>query len=336
MKVLVCEAPGRLVLHERPAPVAGPGEALLRIRRVGVCGTDYHIFQGNQPYLAYPRVMGHEIGAEIVSAPAGSRFAPHDPVLVMPYLSCGACIACRQGRTNCCTRLSVLGVHQDGAMAELLAVPERFLLPCAGISAEQAAMVEFLAIGAHAVRRAGELTDRRVLVVGAGPIGIAVMIFAMIHGGIVTALDLRGDRLEFCADVLGVGATVALGAGDEAALARLTEGDFYDVVFDATGSARAMERGFGFVAHGGRYVLVSIVTGEIRFSDPEFHKRETTLLSSRNATEADFAEVLRAIRAGLVPTSRLATHAAPIEEAAEAFAHWLRPESAVIKAMIEI
>lgn len=336
MKALICEAPGRLSLIERPDPLAGAGEVLLRVRRVGVCGTDLHIFQGNQPYFAYPRVMGHEIGAEVAEAPAGSQFAARDPVFVMPYLSCGTCVACRRGRTNCCTTLSVFGVHQDGAMAEFLAVPERFLFPAEGISLDQAAMVEFLAIGAHAVRRGGEMAERRVLVVGAGPIGIAVMIFAMIHGAEVTALDVRRDRLEFCRDTLGVSAVVTLGAEDEAELRRLSRGDFFDVVFDATGSPRAMERGFGFAAHGGSYVLVSIVQGDIRFSDPEFHKRETTLLSSRNATAADFREVFRAIRAGLVPTARLRTHAVPLEEAALSFPLWIRPESGVIKAMIEI
>lgn len=336
MKAVVCESPGDLRLVERPVPQAGPGEVLLRVRRIGLCGTDMHIFRGTQPYLSYPRVMGHELSGEVVTAPEGSGLQPGDPVYVMPYLSCGACVACRQGKTNCCTRIQVLGVHRDGGMAEYLALPAQFVFRTDGISLDDAAMLEFLAIGAHAVRRGAVCTGQNVLVAGAGPIGIAVALFARLRGGTVTVLDAREDRLAFCRQALGIDRTVTVGEGDRAALQALTNGDFYDAVFDATGNARAMERGLEFVAHGGTYVLVSIVRDRISFDDPEFHKRETTLLGSRNATADDFRTVLAAMKAGQVPTALMNTHRATLDGFVDVLPRWMDPAAGVIKAIVEV
>jgi 2-desacetyl-2-hydroxyethyl bacteriochlorophyllide A dehydrogenase len=335
MLTVICESPGNLVACDRPRPVRNPGDVLLRVRRVGVCGTDLHIFTGHQPYLEYPRVMGHEISGVVEEADADSGLATGDPVYVMPYLSCGDCIACRQGKTNCCVRIQVLGVHRDGAFTELVSVPRRFIGKADGITLDQAAMLEFLAIGAHAVRRGGVAAGQRVLVVGAGPIGLGAMIFAKLRGAIVTAIDGRRDRLDFALKQVGVSAAVEVGEGDEAELSRLTGDEFFDVVFDATGNPKAMERGFRFIAHGGRYVLVSIVQGDIRFSDPEFHKREATLFASRNATAEDFRTVLAAMRAGQLPDRALATHRLALADVPQGFARLLDPREGVIKAIVE-
>lgn len=335
MLTVVCQSPGALRTEDRPDPVAGPGEVLVRIKRVGVCGTDLHIFTGDQPYLEYPRVMGHEFSGLVAEAPAGSPLAAGDPVFVMPYLSCGRCVACRCGKTNCCVNLQVLGVHRDGAFTELLAVPEAFVHKAEGVSLDQAAMVEFLAIGAHAVRRGEVAPGQRVLVVGTGPIGMAALIFSRLRGANVTALDTRAERIAFCVESLGADAGVCVAADDEARLAELTGGEFFDVVFDATGNREAMERGFRFVAHGGKYVLVSIVRDSISFADPEFHKRETTLLGSRNATMDDFRTVLAAMRAGRVPDRALNTHRLPLHNLPADFAALLDPAQRVIKAIVE-
>ena len=335
MKTVVCETPGTLLLVDRPRPTAGPGEVLIRVRRVGVCGTDMHIYRGTQPFLSYPRVIGHELAGEVVEAPADSGLKAGDPVYVMPYLSCGRCVACRQGKTNCCTDIQVLGVHRDGGLAEYLALPAQFVFRADGISLDQAAMIEFLAIGAHAVRRAALTAGKRVLVVGAGPIGMAVTLFAQLRGATVTVLDTRDDRLAVCRDALGASHTVVAGPDDVQQLSDASSGEFFDVVFDATGNAKAMERGFGFVAHGGSYVLVSIVRDTISFSDPEFHKRETSLLGSRNATAEDFETVLAAMRAGQVPTDLLNTHRVTIDQLPDALPGWLDPAAGVIKAIVE-
>jgi threonine dehydrogenase-like Zn-dependent dehydrogenase len=257
-------------------------------------------------------------------------------VYVIPYLSCGTCVACRRGKTNCCQRIAVLGVHVDGGMADYICVPEGNLATAEGITLDQAAMVEFLAIGAHAARRAAPRTGDRVLVVGAGPIGLGCMIFSKLRGGNVTALDMRRNRLDFCRDALKIDHVVEAGAGAPETLARLTDGDMFDIVIDATGNAQAMQAGFAYVCHGGAYVLVSVVRDRISFDDPAFHARETTLLGSRNATKEDFAEVFAAMASGGIPTDKLATHRASLEAAPQGFPEWIKPETGVIKALIEI
>lgn len=335
MLSVICESPGVLRVQQRDVPARGNGEVLLRVSRVGICGTDLHIFTGNQPYLEYPRVMGHELSAVVVEAEPDSGLAVGDGVYVMPYLSCGHCVACRQGKTNCCVSIKVLGVHRDGALTEYLSVPAQFVHKAEGVTLDQAAMLEFLAIGAHAVRRADVLAGQRVLVVGAGPIGMAAMIFAKLRGATVTCLDTRADRLAFCQSQLGVNATVAVGTDDTEQLASLTDGEFFDAVFDATGNIDAMNRGFGFVAHGGKYTLISIVPGQVAFSDPEFHKRETTLLASRNATTIDFETVLEAMRAGHIPDQALNTHRMQLAEVPDAFPRLLEPGQTVVKALVE-
>jgi len=339
MKTVICEQPGTLVLTDRPAPKPGIDDVLIRIKRVGVCGTDLHIFTGNQPFLAYPRVMGHELSGIVESAPAGASVAKGDQVYVMPYLACGKCVACRAKKPNCCVNIRVLGVHTDGGMVEQLAVPQAFVFKAEGVTLDQAAMIEFLAIGAHAVARADVQPKQRALVVGAGPIGMAALIFAKLRGAQVTVLDGRADRLQFCETQLRVDHAVHLDttemATDAKRLAEITDQEFFDVVFDATGNIKAMERGLEFVAHGGKYVLISIVRDRISFADPEFHKRETTLLASRNATPDDFETVLEAMRAGLIPTEALNTHTLQLSNLPEQFPWLLDPSAGVIKALVE-
>ena len=336
MRAIVCETPGMLRRVDRPMPVRGKDEVLVRIRRIGVCGTDLHIFGGNQPYLSYPRIMGHELSGTVEEAPPGSGLTRSDIVFIMPYISCGRCHACMQGKTNCCSEIQVLGVHRDGGMAEFLSLPRQLVHRAEGVSLEQAAMIEFLAIGAHAVRRGRPLPGQHVLVVGAGPIGLAVAMFAIEAGARVVMLDGRADRLAFATRHLAVEGVVRLGNADTAELSTLTGGNFFDVVFDATGNAAAMERGFGFVAHGGTYVLVSIVGDRISFADPEFHKRETSLLGSRNATIEDFRQVLEVMRAGRIPTDALCTHRMTLDAVPADFDTLLDPRQGVVKAMIEI
>lgn len=336
MRALLCAQPGELAIVERPTPEPAPGEARIRIRRAGVCGTDLHIFEGTQPYLAYPRVIGHELAGEVERVGAGSGFAIGQRVAIIPYLACGACVACRRGRTNCCQRLAVLGVHVDGGMADYVCVPESNLVAADDLGLDEAAMAEFLAIGTHAVRRGAVAPGERVLVTGAGPIGVACALFAGLAGAEVTVLDTRADRLEFCRRSIGAAHVAQAGADAKSVLSAITSGDFFDCVFDATGNAAAMNAGFDHVAHGGSYVLVGIVRETIAFADPEFHKRETTLLSSRNATRQDFDAVFAALRAGRVPTAALATHRARLDEAPAQFPRWIAPEAGVIKALLEI
>ena len=336
MKALICNEPGRLSLIERDIPVPADGDVLVRIKRVGICGTDFHIFQGKHPFLEYPRVMGHELSGTVEDAGGSTRLKQGDNVYIVPYLSCGKCVACRRGVTNACQNIAVLGVHRDGGMCEYLCVPEGNVISAGKASLDEAAMIEFLAIGAHGVKRGGIQASDRVLVVGSGPIGMSAIIFAKARGADVTVMDVREDRLAFTIDALGANRILLANEDAEAQAKRLTDGDFFDVVIDATGNAGAMQRGFGFVAHAGRYVLVSVVRQDITFSDPEFHKRETTLFASRNAQPDDFAEVVRQMEAGRVPTAALNTHRGPLSDAPGLFTEWLRPEARVIKAILEV
>jgi 2-desacetyl-2-hydroxyethyl bacteriochlorophyllide A dehydrogenase len=336
MRALRCDEPGKLSIVAREMPVAGPDEILVRIRRVGICGTDYHIFKGDQPYFEYPRIIGHELSGEVADASAGSGFEAGQIVCIEPYIYCGICRPCGQGKTNCCQRLKVLGVHRDGGASEYIAVPRRNVVAADGLSLDAAAMVEFLAIGAHGVRRSGAGPGSRALVTGAGPIGIAAAIFAKANGAEVTVIDVNPRRLAFCEERLGVDRVLEVGPDVGDRLAAATGSDYFDVVFDATGSPAAMQKGFSYVGHGGTYVLLSIVSADISFSDPEFHKRETSLLGSRNATRLDFETVLDAMRRGLVPVEALSTHHAELDEAPSAIPAWVRPEAGVIKGLIAI
>jgi 2-desacetyl-2-hydroxyethyl bacteriochlorophyllide A dehydrogenase len=308
---------------------------------VGLCGTDYHIYQGKHPFLEYPRVLGHELAVELVEAPAQSDLTLGATYVVNPYVSCGHCIACRNGKRNCCANIAVLGVHRDGGMTPLLATPEQNLVRADGLTADQCATVEFLAIGAHAVGRGAPRRGERVLVAGAGPIGLGVGLFAKSTGATVTLADVNAERLEVAQRLAGTGAALISdsdnGADQVAALLEQhTDGEGFDVVFDATGSARAMERGFDFAAPGGRYVLVSVVRDTLRFSDPDFHRKELTLLGSRNALPVDFETVIAAIRDGKVPVERMITHRTTLEDAAADIPRWATQKQGLVKAVITL
>lgn len=332
---LVCVAPGQLRVEPRPAPALRSGQVLVRPLRVGICGTDYHIFEGAHPFLKYPRVMGHELAVEVVEAAPDDAGAavdappPGEVCVVNPYNACGQCNACRRGKPNCCVRISVLGVHEDGGMTGLMALPAASLVRAPGLSADQCAAVEFLAIGAHAVRRGATGATDRALVVGAGPIGLGVALFARLAGAEVRLFDRDAARAEAVAAIAGV---TALPDG----AAPPDDGEGFDIVFDATGNARSMERGFDFVGHGGRYVLVSVVTDPITFRDPDFHRKEMTLLASRNATREDFDRVLSALRAGEVAIDRLVTHRTSLAGAVRDLPRWATDKTGLIKAVIEI
>jgi 2-desacetyl-2-hydroxyethyl bacteriochlorophyllide A dehydrogenase len=337
MKALVCASPRTLKYIDVPAPVQEPGRAIIRIRRIGVCGTDLHAFEGTQPYFTYPRILGHELSGELVSVDGNDAFQPGEKVTFIPYFSCGKCIACREGKPNCCREIQVCGVHINGGMAEYLSVPSAYLLKSEGLGYDELALVEPLAIGAHGIRRAAVAPGEFVLVVGAGPIGLGTMEFARIAGATVIALDINEARLQFCRERLGVTHGINATSLDVyARLQEITNGDMPTVIIDATGSQQAINNAFQYLAHGGRFVLIGLQKKEITFSHPEFHKREATLMSSRNATISDFTHVLDCLKRGEVKPANYITHRVSFESLSDVFESWLHPASGVIKAMVEI
>jgi 2-desacetyl-2-hydroxyethyl bacteriochlorophyllide A dehydrogenase len=280
--------------------------------------------------------MGHELSAVVAEGSGSERLPPGTHVVVNPYLSCGHCIACRKGRFNCCMTLQCLGVHTDGGMCEQIVMPEGNLYPAGLLSQRDAAMVEFLAIGAHAVRRSAIGDSDRSLVVGAGPIGIATALFARAAGAQVTFMDISEGRLNFVRDTLGFGEAILAGAGAKDDASRKTGGEFYDCVFDATGNVAAMEASVAFVAHAGTLVYVGVLNADITFSDPEFHKREMNLLATRNALSSDFDQVMEALAAGDIPADAINTHTAALADLPEAMPSWLASDSPPIKAILTV
>ena len=337
MKILQCTVPGQFDYAESERPQLLKGTAIIKIKRIGICGTDLHAYQGTQPFFSYPRILGHELAADVIEYDGNGDFKPGDSVTIIPYFYCGQCIACRNGKTNCCTTLKVSGVHIDGGMTEYLRVPSYSLVHSNGLSYDELALIEPLSIGAHGVGRAQIISGEFVLVVGAGPIGLGCMEFARIQGGKVIAMDVNEQRLEFCKANLEVSSVInARSTNISEQLEEITNGDMPSVIIDATGNLVAINNAFQYLSHGGRYVLVGLQKGDISFSHPEFHKREATLMSSRNATRADFEYVMDCMKNGLVKPETYITHRTTFNRIKDQFETWLDPASATIKAMVEV
>ncbi|MFC1526321.1 zinc-binding alcohol dehydrogenase family protein [Candidatus Latescibacterota bacterium] len=337
MKTIVCQAPDRLIRTDTPEPGdPGPGEALVRVHRCGICGTDLHAYKGRQPFLEYPRILGHELGVEVVAVGEGvGGLKEGDRCAVEPYLNCGVCGACRRGRANCCEHLQTLGVHTDGGMRERLILPADKLHCSRSLSLDQLALVETLGIGCHAVARTRPQEGEAAFVIGAGPIGLSVVEFARAAGARVIVQELNENRLRFCRDHCGIHGTIA-DADPVPRLRELLKGDLPTAVLDATGSPESMMAAFGYVANGGRLTYVGFQPRDLTFANPEFHRREMTLLASRNALAEDFRQVLGLLESGVIDTDPWLTHRATYEDLPEQFPAWTQDSSGVLKAMLEL
>ncbi len=338
MQTLVLDEPGRLSLVDTAEPgTPGDGQALIRIRRIGICGTDIHAFRGEQPYFSYPRILGHELGAEVVKVGGGvTNVTPGDRCAVEPYMTCGDCPPCRAGKTNCCQTLKCLGVQTDGGMRELIVVPADKLHPSDKLDFETLALVETLGIGKHAVDRAAPAKGDRVAVIGLGPIGLTVATFAQVTGAEVVGIDVSDKRAESARDLLGIQTLVLDSDKPIHEQWSDVQGELPLVVFDATGNRTSMQQAFRLPVSGGRLVFVGIVLGEVAFDDPEFHRKELTLMSSRNSTGRDFREIIDLIEAGRVDVSKWVTHRSDLAAWPQAFESWLAPGSGLIKGVVVI
>ena len=313
MKYIVCEKPRKFLLKEKEAPVRKENEALLQINKVGICGTDLHAYAGNQAYFEYPKILGHELASEVIDIGENDKgIKIGDKVVVIPYISCGVCFACNKGKTNCCENITVLGVHADGGLQEQISVPINLLLPANHLSDDQIAIVEPLAIGAHAIRRSGIETNENVAVVGCGPIGIGIMKLAQIAGANVIALDMNEQRLNYAKDKIGADHVVNVGGNALREVTEITNGDLCSIVFDASGNKNALETCPDYMSNGGKFVLVGLSKGELTYSHPKVHAKEMTLLCSRNATQEDFEHVMTIL--DKFPTSSFITHNIPFIE----------------------
>lgn len=338
MKSIILNNPGQfeLVDAELPPP-PGTDEVQVRVRRVGICGTDLHAFDGTQPFFSYPRVLGHELALEVVQI--GLATFDHDLKVgdvgcLRPYLNCGKCGACKRGYENCCMQMQVMGVHRDGGMREVINVPIDKFHRSTVLADEELALVEMLSIGCHAVRRANIIPGETVLVVGVGPIGLGVAQFAHLAGARVIALDISDSRLAFASQQPGIEHCIDAKQNALEQIKILIPDDLPTVVFDATGNAQSMMKSFEYVGHGGRLVFVGLFQGSVTFHDPEFHKRELTLLASRNATKQDFDDVIAALEAKKIDVKPWITHSVSPQQMIQDFPMWLDPKNGTLKAML--
>ncbi|TWT72118.1 zinc-binding alcohol dehydrogenase family protein [Crateriforma conspicua] len=341
MKALQLSEPKRWEIVDIQAPgKPGPGEAVVKIHRVGVCGTDLGGYLGKFPFFSYPRIPGHELGVEVVAVGEGVKnVSVGQFCAVEPYINCQQCYSCRRGFTNCCEHHQTLGVMCDGGLAEQMTLPARKLHPSGNLTMDQAALVETLAIGCHAVDRSKLQGKENILILGAGPIGLSALEFAKLTGARVIIADLVESRLEFVRQRMGVQDTIQI-KGDDSdieAIGDLTDGQFADVVIDATGHNGSMVRSMEFAAFAGRVVYVGITQQNLDFPHAAFfHRRELNLMASRNALSPDFPRIIRLIDAGIIDTQPWITHHASFNEVPDVFESWTRPETGVIKAVIEV
>jgi 2-desacetyl-2-hydroxyethyl bacteriochlorophyllide A dehydrogenase len=338
MQAVILDKPGQFSVVEVGDPQAlRPEEALVRIRRVGVCGTDQHAYRGRQPFFSYPRILGHELGAEVLEIGPNDRgIKAGDRCAIEPYMNCGHCVACRRGKTNCCSQLRVLGVHVDGGLQERLVVPERKLHKSEKLSFEELALVETLGIGAHAVGRAQLQADDTVAIIGLGPIGLSVLQFASGSTNRIVGVDLAETRLAFAKQTRPGMIAIEGGARVAEQLRDALSGELPTVVFDCTGSPKSMMEAFHYVAHSGKLIFVGLVSGQISFDDPQLHSRELTVMASRNSTALDIENVIRVLEAGEVSASSWVTHRAMASSVPDVFPRWMEPSINLIKGVFEI
>lgn len=328
MNYIICEQPNQFVLKTKETPALEPGCALLQIKQVGICGTDLHAYKGQQAFFSYPRILGHELAAEILDVNENDELKVGDRVSVIPYINCEECSACLAGKSNCCERLKVYGVHTDGGMQEVINFPTRLLIPTNDLSFDEIAIVEPLAIGAHALRRAGVKPGQTIVVLGCGPIGMGIIQLAKVMGATVFAIDINEHRLRVAKDKFGAD---HIASPSPEIFRQINQGKLAHIVFDATGNRKAIEGGLEYMQHGGIMVMVGLTKGELTFHHPSLHAKETTLMNSRNATREDFEFVLNVLRKKKFNTNAYITSKVSYDAILSEFDAWSAPDSKEIK-----
>lgn len=339
MKTIVLQEPGNFELTETEIDeVLAPDEALLKVHKIGICGTDLHAYAGEQPFFSYPRILGHELGVEVVETGIDiENVSIGDRCSVEPYRYNLQYQAVRRGKPNCAEHMSVLGIHEDGGMREYFKFPAKFLHASKKMSYDQLALVEPLGIGCHAVNRAGITSEDQVLVIGAGPIGLGALQFSLATGAEVAIMEIDEGRMEFCQKSFNLtGGLNPFHEDTTEQLRALFDGNLPSVVLDATGNKQSMENAFDLVAYGGKVVYIGLFQGDVTFHDPDFHKKELTLMASRNALAEDFQQIIRSVEQGEINTETWITHRAAFDDMIDEFDGWLKPEAGVIKAMVEV
>lgn len=338
MKTLVITAPGQVAYSEKAVPVPEPEEVLLRIRRVGFCGSDLNTFRGGNPLVTYPRVPGHEIAAEVtaVGASVPKQFQSGTPVTVLPYTACGVCAACRRGRPNACRSNRTLGVQQEGLMGEWAVVPWTKVVS-APLSLPELALVEPLAVGFHAVERGRVSKSDKVLVFGCGMVGLGAIAAAGLRvGAEVIAVDIDDGKLS---TALRAGARHHINSRTESLterVAEITGGHGADVVIEAVGSPATFVAAVNEAAFTGRIVYIGYAKEPVSYETKYFVMKELDIMGSRNATPEDFAAVIELLKSGRYPTKETLSLTVPLDGAAQALRDWAANPGPVIKIQVAV
>ena len=340
MKAIELNAPQqfrRIEITEPGSPAEG--QVLVRSHVMGICGTDVSCYLGKFPFFDYPRIPGHELGVEVLAVGQGVQSVKvGDRCSVEPYINCGDCYACRRGATNCCAHLKVVGVMMNGGLCDQFLIQADKLHASSVLNYQQLSLVETLAIGYHATQRGAPEKADQVLIIGAGPIGLATLEFTRLTGADVTVMDMSEERLKFCADNYNIKNLIHFTSQEDSLdqMRKVTQGDGYQVVTDATGSHHSMNAALPLVAPTGTLVYVGITTQDIGFPHPRMHRPEMTIKASRNALPGDFVEIIRLIEQGQVNTDPWVTHQTDFDHVIEDFPKFIAPDSGVIKAIIQI
>ena len=337
MKAIVIPKPFEIEIQEVPMPQVKEGEALLRVRCVGICGADVASYTGNQPFTTYPRIPGHEFSAEIVTVPDNDKgLKPGDIVTCNPYFNCGTCYSCRRGLVNCCTDNQTMGVQRDGAFCEYVAMPVDRIYRGMGLSAEELALIEPFSISRHAVSRAEIKPTDHVLIVGAGPIGLFALLAAKQVAGRVAVADILQNRLDL-ASAYGADGVVNTRAEDLTAFAdRFTQGNGFDVCIEACGAPETFLACIDQAAFGANVILIGNGKRETSFVHSVILKKELNIFGSRNALKQDFIDNIETIAAGKVDAGKMVSGIYPMDRAIEAFEALANNKGDLAKLLIRI
>ncbi|MDR9769337.1 MULTISPECIES: zinc-binding alcohol dehydrogenase family protein [Acetomicrobium] len=320
MKVVLVDRPGEIQILERPIPRPNKGEALLKVKYCGICGSDVAVYRGNQPFATYPRVPGHEFSAEIISI-QDNELGLKEGMLVTanPYFNCGACYPCKRGRVNCCIDNETMGVQRDGSFAQYIIMPIHRIFPSKGLNAKTLALVEPFGIGFHAVNRADIKEGEKVLVLGAGAIGIFAMLSALLKGAQVYIADLLQSRLEIAREL---GASDILNLTEinlDEKINEITKGNGMDTVVEAVGLPQSFLNAVNVVSFSGKVVLIGNGTKEVSFNQSILVKKELNIYGSRNSLSAEFKHLINLVNEKRLNIDRIVTDVYPLEKSAQAF-----------------
>jgi len=336
MKAITISAPFTVEIQDIPKPVPGVEEALLRPLYGGICGSDLNSYRGANAYLTYPRIPGHEFSAEIVKIGENDRgFRAGDIVTANPYFNCGSCLSCSRGLVNACMSNQTMGVQRDGGFSEYMAMPVSRLIDGKGLDSKTLALIEPFCIGYHGIQRASVHEGDRVLVVGAGTIGILAAIAAKTRGAQVWICDIAPRKLEFAGD-FGLDGTI-LNSSPEAfaqAWQELTDGNGFDVTVECVGLPSTLQNCLDAVCFGGRVSIIGIGKKNIDLNFSIIQKKELNIFGSRNALTRDFEELIDLVKTRKLPLDHVVTNEYPFAQAAKAFEDFHQHADSMLKVML--